>query len=376
MRLVDPATLSQGETLRQLVVAVERLAGSRSIDEVVATLRATARNMVGADGICIVLRDRGKCYYVEEDAIAPLWKGGRFPMETCISGWVMLNDRTAIIPDVFADDRIPHAIYRDTFVKALVMTPIGQGEPLAAIGAYWARNITPTREIVDTLETLARAAATALDNAYLFEALSASLKKTEVARDDLRIRLGNAFAAIEHFATATLQPIDARELSLRLKALGRAHALASDTYSLDGTVQLGDLVAAEIEPYRPQSAAWIECSGPEVPVSGGQGIAIALVLNDLALQASRAGSFNSSDASLSIRWFEEGTLVRLEWKQVFANAAAANGAGNLGSSVVRSLVSTQLSGFMRRVINGSTLSLMIEFPSTRDAVFPSNAVVA
>jgi two-component sensor histidine kinase len=376
MRLVDPETISQGETLRQLVLAVERLAGSRSTDDVVATLRATARNMVGADGICIVLRDRGKCFYVEEDAIAPLWKGGRFPMETCISGWAMLNDRTAVIPDVFIDERIPHAIYRDTFVKAMVMTPIGRGEPLAALGAYWARNITPSREIVDTLETLARAAATALDNAYLYGALSASLKKTEVARDDLRIRLGNAFAAIEHFAATTLQPLDARELSLRLSALRRAHALASDTYAIDGVVQLGDLVAAEIEPYRPQSGAWIDCSGPDLPVSGGQAITVALILNDLALQASRGGSLNTSDAGLSIRWFEEGTLVRLEWKQVFPSAAEANAAGNLGSSLVRSLVSAQLGGFMRRVINGATMTLMIEFPSTRDVVFPANADVA
>lgn len=376
MRLVDQSAPSQADALHKLVLAVEQLAGARSIDEVVATLRATARSMVGADGICIVLRDQGKCYYAEEDAIGPLWKGGRFPMETCISGWAMLNDCTAVIPDVFVDDRIPHAIYRDTFVKALVMTPIGRGEPLAALGAYWARNIQPSYEIVDTLETLARAAATALDNAYLFDALSASLKKTEVARDDLRVRLGNALAAIEHFAATSLQPSDVAELSPRLKALGRAHTLASDTYALDGVVQLGDLVAAEIDPYRGRVGARIDCSGPDVPVSGGQAIAIALVLNDLALQASRTGALNSSDASLAVRWAEEGNLVRLEWRQDFSRQADANAAGNIGSSIVRSLVSTQLSGFMRRVVNGSTLSLIIDFPGTRDIEFPANAIVA
>lgn len=376
MRVVEQVAPPQGEALRQLVLAVERLAGARSIDDVVGTLRATARSIVGADGICVVLRDRGKCYYADEDAIAPLWKGGRFPMETCISGWAMLNDRTAVIPDVFVDDRIPHAIYRDTFVKALVMTPIGQGEPLAALGAYWAHNFQPSSEIVETLETLARAAATALDNAYLFDALSAALKKTEVARDDLRVRIGNAFAAIEHFGRTSLQPAETRDLSALLKALGRAHALASDTYALDGVVKLGDLVAAEIDPHRTLAGARIECAGPEVPVSGGQAIAIALVLNDLALQASRSGALSSPNANLRIGWSEEGNHVRMEWRQTFATPEDANAAGNLGSSIVRSLVSTQLSGFMRRVISGSTLSLMIEFPGTRDVVFPPNAVVA
>ena len=31
------------------------------------------------------------CYYADEDAISPLWKGQRFPMSACISGWAMLN---------------------------------------------------------------------------------------------------------------------------------------------------------------------------------------------------------------------------------------------------------------------------------------------
>ena len=41
------------------------------------------------DGVTLVLRDNGRCHYVEEDAIGPLWKGQRFPLESCISGWVM-----------------------------------------------------------------------------------------------------------------------------------------------------------------------------------------------------------------------------------------------------------------------------------------------
>jgi hypothetical protein len=119
MRLVErSAPPAQADALRMLVLAVERLAGAHTTREVVDTLRATARDLVGADGICIVLRDLGRCYYIEEDAIAPLWKGGKFPMETCISGWAMLNRKTVSIPDVFVDDRIPHAIYRETFVKS------------------------------------------------------------------------------------------------------------------------------------------------------------------------------------------------------------------------------------------------------------------
>jgi len=49
----------------------------------------------------------------------------------------MMNNQTAVIPDVFADPRIPHDLYRKTFVKSLVMAPVGWDMPVAAIGVYW-----------------------------------------------------------------------------------------------------------------------------------------------------------------------------------------------------------------------------------------------
>ena len=50
----------------------------------------------------------------------------------------MLNGKTAAIEDVFADPRIPHDVYRQTFVKSLVMAPVSREHALAAIGLYWA----------------------------------------------------------------------------------------------------------------------------------------------------------------------------------------------------------------------------------------------
>src|SRR5690349_9426453 len=105
----------------ELVAALERLAEADTITLVVETLRQTARRLVGSDGIAIVLRDGDHCHYVEEDAVGSLWKGGRFPMTSCISGWTMLNRTVAVIPDIYKDERIPHDLYRATFVRSLAM---------------------------------------------------------------------------------------------------------------------------------------------------------------------------------------------------------------------------------------------------------------
>src|SRR5262249_27351111 len=63
-------------------------AHARGVMEIV---RSAARELTGADGATFVLREGDLCYYADEDAIAPLWKGRRFPASACISGWTMLH---------------------------------------------------------------------------------------------------------------------------------------------------------------------------------------------------------------------------------------------------------------------------------------------
>lgn len=122
-----------------LVRAVEQLAGSHELSGIIDIVRSNARNISGADGVCFVLRDGECCHYVDEDAVAPLWKGRRFPLSDCISGWAMLHDSTVVVPDIYLDPRIPHDAYRPTFVKSLVVVPVRTHAPVAAIGFYWGK---------------------------------------------------------------------------------------------------------------------------------------------------------------------------------------------------------------------------------------------
>jgi signal transduction histidine kinase len=155
-----------------LIDAIERLSGAAALDEVVAIVRSAARRIAGADGATFVLRAGERCHYVDEDAIGPLWKGQTFPLSACISGWAMLNRQTAVVPDIYEDARIPHDAYRPTFVKSLVMVPVRQSDPLAAIGLYWADRHRPEADELTRLESLARATATAIANVGLKVSLS------------------------------------------------------------------------------------------------------------------------------------------------------------------------------------------------------------
>ena len=142
---------------------VTHLAAAASLEHVAEVVRCCARDLVNADGVSFVIREGSHCYYLEEDAVGPLWKGQRFLLERCISGWVMRNDQCVVIPDIYQDPRVPVEAYRPTFVRSMAMVPVGRSAPFAAIGAYWATRHEPTPNQLDVLQALADSAALALN---------------------------------------------------------------------------------------------------------------------------------------------------------------------------------------------------------------------
>ena len=162
----------------ELISVIQRLSLARTIPEIQAIVRTAARRLTAADGATFVLRDDDRCYYADEDAISPLWKGQRFPMASCISGWVMEHRQPVVIEDIYTDPRIPHEAYRPTFVHSLAMVPIRRMNPLGAIGNYWVTPHRASREQVEILQALADTTAVALENVRFYEELRSSRLET------------------------------------------------------------------------------------------------------------------------------------------------------------------------------------------------------
>jgi hypothetical protein len=153
--------------MKCLIEALQKLSLVTDLTGIQEIVRDAARRIAGADGATFILRDADRCHYVDEDAIEPLWKGQRFPLSACVSGWSMLHRQTAIIPDIYADPRVPHDAYRPTFVKSMLMAPIRTLDPLGAIGVYWAAPHSPTPGEAELLESLANATSQAIDRVRL-----------------------------------------------------------------------------------------------------------------------------------------------------------------------------------------------------------------
>jgi response regulator RpfG family c-di-GMP phosphodiesterase len=164
--------------MRELVATVPRLAFARALSDVQAIVPTSARRLVGADGAALILLEGNLCVYVGEDAVAPLWKGRRFPREASAAGWVVDHRQALVIDDVYADDRVRHFVYKSTFVKSLAMVPIRTGDPIGVIGAFWSAHRHATAEELELLQALADSTAVALENVGIYTALEEARVET------------------------------------------------------------------------------------------------------------------------------------------------------------------------------------------------------
>lgn len=258
--LARPA--GHAHNMRQLVSVIQQLSMTRDLAGIMEIVRHAARSLVNADGATFVLRDGDRCYYAEEDAIGPLWKGQRFPLTACISGWTMLNREAAAIEDIYQDARVPHDAYRPTFVKSLVMTPIRTQAPVGAIGVYWAYRHRATLEEIELLQGLADSTSIAIEAADLFANLERRVaeRTEEVDRRNTELQVLNkeleafsysvahdlrsplitidGFAQVLAESTAdTLDETSRQHLERIIGGVRRMHRLINDLLSLSKIVR-------------------------------------------------------------------------------------------------------------------------------------------
>ena len=322
LALRDDVTQSDSD-LMTLIDTIEALSATRTIAEVADVVRKAARRISGADGVAFVLRDNEQCWYFDEDAIGPLWKGKRFPLTACISGWAMLNRQTVVIPDIYLDDRIPHDAYRPTFVKSLVMTPVRMEDPVAAIGAYWADEQTPSPEVVQKLQVMARATASALESGRLHDSLVDARHHGTFLLQELDHRVKNTLAIVQSISRQTLRSSPSPEtfaevFENRILALSQAHELL--TRRSWGRAELHEILEKALAPFSPALAERFDIIGPALTFSAETSVSVHMTLHELAVNAAKHGALTAPEGRVVLRWTVDEAaappMLTLTWREV------------------------------------------------------------
>jgi signal transduction histidine kinase/CheY-like chemotaxis protein len=255
-----PPSGSGHRSLSRLVTAVEELSLARDLRSIMAIARQAARELLGADGASFVLREGDECFYADDDAMEPLWKGRRFSMNECICGWAMQNRRPALCEDVYADPRIPSEAYRRTFVKSLLIVPIRVEAPIGAIGAYWATKRAPNPEEVELLQALANTTGVAMENVQVYAELERRVRSRTLQLEAANHELEAFSYSVAHDLRGPLHAVGGYADLIAMKMehsldkesldfLGEIHSgVERMTGLIDDLLRLAKIGAAELAP--------------------------------------------------------------------------------------------------------------------------------
>lgn len=369
------------EQALRLVKVVKDLSAAHSLNEIMAVVRTAAREIAGADGATFVLKDGEFCFYADEDAISPLWKGQRFPLKSCISGWAMLNKQAVVIEDISVDPRIPYEAYRPTFVRSLAMTPIRLEDPIGAIGTYWADRHVPSEDQLRVLQALADTVSVAMENVELYRSLEKridQLANADKAKDEflmamsheLRTPMNAVVGWSEILLTDDMSETDRREaLGVILRNAKKQVHIIDDLFDVTNiihdrialeprAVEIGPLVQAAVDGVKP------DCARKGIPLRFLDDAGSAEVWGDprrleqvFANLLSNAVKFSAEGQEIFVHLSRQGPAVRLRvsdqgagiasdvlpeifdrFRQGDSSMTRARGGLGLGLAIVRSLV--------------------------------------
>ncbi len=173
-------------------------------------------------------------------------------------------------------------------------------------------------------------------------------KLQKLILDELHHRIKNTLATVGAIAaqslrTATSIPHAQEAIEGRLLALGRAHDLLMQVNWANAS--LANIVRGATEPYDGQGAERFSINGPDIGITSGAAIALAMTFNELCTNTTKFGALSVSAGRIDIAWTidEEAQRLRMIWTEKGGPAVTAPTRRSFGTRMMGSL-GQQLNG--------------------------------
>jgi two-component sensor histidine kinase/DNA-binding NarL/FixJ family response regulator len=198
------------------------------------------------------------------------------------------------------------------------------------------------------------------------EEREAADKLQKLILDELHHRIKNTLATVSAIASQSLRNATSLEhgqqaIEGRLVALGRAHDLLMQVSWANAG--LAHIVRGAVEAYDSQSEGRFTIDGPDIRISSGAVIALAMTLNELCTNTTKFGALSVPTGRVAVTWqIDEATQrLRLLWSESSGPKVQAPTRRSFGTRMMGSL-GQQLSGQVRLSYEPSGFVYALDVP--------------
>ena len=173
-------------------------------------------------------------------------------------------------------------------------------------------------------------------------------KLQKLILEEMHHRIKNTLATVSAIASQSLRTATSIEhgqqaIEGRLIALGRAHDLLLQVSWANAS--LVDTVRGATKPYEDQGAKRFSIDGPDIGITSGAVIALAMTFNELCTNTTKFGALSMPDGRVEIAWTidEVARRLRLTWTEKSGPAVDVPTRRSFGTRMIQAL-GGQLSG--------------------------------
>jgi two-component sensor histidine kinase/CheY-like chemotaxis protein len=167
-------------------------------------------------------------------------------------------------------------------------------------------------------------------------------KLQKLILQELHHRIKNTLATVSAIASQSLRTATSIEhaqhaIEGRLLALGRAHDLLLQARWANA--DLSNTIRGATEPYDGEGAGRFSISGPDIKITSGAVIALAMTLNELCTNTTKFGALSVPAGSVDIAWKvdEEKQRLELTWSEKGGPSVSAPSRRSFGTRLIGSL---------------------------------------
>jgi two-component sensor histidine kinase/CheY-like chemotaxis protein len=167
-------------------------------------------------------------------------------------------------------------------------------------------------------------------------------KLQKLILEELHHRIKNTLATVSAIASQSLRTATSLEhgqhaIEGRLVALGRAHDLLLQVRWANA--DLAGTIRGATEPYGSEGGGRFSISGPDIKITSGAVIALAMTLNELCTNATKFGALSAPAGTIDIAWkIDEGKQrLQLTWSEKGGPLVHAPSRHSFGTRLIGSL---------------------------------------